>query len=212
MSLFPLILVILTVATPLDQTGLVVNERRGSKVHTIDNQNPYNGMPIAEGRGNYLVIFEPLQNVQASRSTYKVTSFIDFEPYLQYFQNFETYLLAFKANIDKMEDDPIMRQYINQAHAATTSGQGEPCTSFPHCRTTPILTYKPIDPRQQLIAYKRLQDQCISGHIHACLTLRQFEYIRNVTDLIDESYQRVKRKFLQAIDYVENSGIDLPED
>lgn len=68
-------------------------------------------MPISEGRGKYPVIFEPLQNIQASRSTYKVTSFIDFEPYLQYFQNFETYLTAFKANLGELENDPIMEEF-----------------------------------------------------------------------------------------------------
>ena len=83
------------VASPLDPTNAEEGERRGSKTYTINNQSPYQGMPITEGRGKYPVIFEPLQNIQTSRSTYKVTSFIDFEPYLQYFQNFETYLAAF---------------------------------------------------------------------------------------------------------------------
>ena len=78
-------------ASSLDQLDIITGEHRGSKVHTINNQNPYQGMPIAEGRGKYPVIFEPLQNIQASRSTYKV----DFDPYLQYFRNFETYLEAF---------------------------------------------------------------------------------------------------------------------
>ena len=160
-------------------------------------------MPITEGRGKYPVIFEPLQNVQASRSTYKVTSFIDFEPYLQYFQSFETYLVAFKVNIEKLEDDPVMKEFTRQAHAATSTGQNDPCSSHARCPTTPVLTYKPIDPRQQAMAYKRLQDQCLSRHMQACLTLKQFEYIKNVTTLIDDSYQRVKRKFFQAIDYVE---------
>ena len=61
-------------------------------VHTINNANPYQGVTVTEGHGKYPVIFEPLQNVQTSRSTYKVTSFIDFTPYLEYFQQFERYL------------------------------------------------------------------------------------------------------------------------
>ena len=96
-------------ASSLDQPDLVVGKQRGSKVHTINNQNPYQGMPITEGRGKYTVIFEPLQNIQASRSTYNVTSFIDFEPYLHYFQNFEMYLTAFKVNLEKLENDPVMK-------------------------------------------------------------------------------------------------------
>ena len=74
------------------------------------------------------------------------------------------------------------------------------------------MTYKPIDPRQQAMAYKQLRDQCITRHLQACLTLKQFEYITNVTDLIDSSYQVVKRKFLQAIDYVADTGLGVPEE
>ena len=144
-----------TVASPLDLIDAEMGERRESKTYTIDNRSPYQGMPITEGRGKYPVIFEPLQNIQASRSTYKVTSFIDFEPYLQYFQNFEVYLVAFKASLEAMENDPIMKEFTQKAHAAT-SGQGGPCNSHARCRTTPILTYRPIDPRQQAMAYKQL--------------------------------------------------------
>ena len=114
-------------------------------------------MPITEGQGKYPVIFEPLQNIQASRSTYKVTSFIDFEPYLQYFHNFKMYLAAFKTSLVAMENDPVMKEFTRRAHAATTTGQGDPCSSHTHCHT-PALTYRPIDPRQQAIAYKHLRD------------------------------------------------------
>ena len=62
-------LIITTVASPLDLANAEIGERRGSKTYTIDNQSPYQGMPITEGRGKYPVIFEPLQNIQASRST-----------------------------------------------------------------------------------------------------------------------------------------------
>ena len=199
-------------ASPLDLIDTEKGERRGSKTYTIDNQNPYQGMPIREGRGKYPVIFEPLQNIQASRSTYKVTSFIDFEPYLQYFQNFETYLAAFKGSLEAMGNDPVMREYTRVAQSATTAGQGDPCNSHARCPTRPILTYRPIDPRQQAMAYKQKRDQCITKHLQACLTLKQITYITNVTDLIDNSYQIVKRKFLQAIAYVADSGLEVPED
>ena len=64
-----------------------------------------------EGNGKYPVIFEPLQNVQMSRSTYKVTSFIDFEPYLQYFTNFEEYLNKFLQEIVNFMEDPVFREF-----------------------------------------------------------------------------------------------------
>ena len=47
-------------------------------------------------------------------------------------------------------------------------------------------------------------------HLQACLALKQFEYILNVTEYINENYLRVKEKFLKAIDYVEDINIDKP--
>ena len=88
-----------------------VRERYEPGVHTINNANPYQGVTVTEGHGKYPVIFEPLQNVQTSRSTYKVTSFIDFTPYLEYFQQFERYLEAFKASIGTFENDPILQEF-----------------------------------------------------------------------------------------------------
>ena len=86
--------------TPTDSSDTsVIRERHEPGVHTINNANPYQGVTVTEGHGKYPVIFEPLQNVQTSHFTYKVTSFIDFVPYLEYFQQFERYLEAFKTSI-----------------------------------------------------------------------------------------------------------------
>ena len=102
-----------TVPTPLtDNPDIPISkERYEMRVHTIDNVNPYQGMTVTEGHGKYPVIFEPLQNVQTSRSTYKVTSFIDFAPYLEYFQQFERYLEAFKDSIGAFENDPVLQEF-----------------------------------------------------------------------------------------------------
>ena len=89
----------------------VARGRYDPGVHTIDNANPYQGITVTEGHGKYPVIFEPLQNVQTSRSTYKVTSFIDFDPYLKYFQQFETYLEAFKASVTDFEDSSVLKEF-----------------------------------------------------------------------------------------------------
>ena len=45
-------------------------------------------------------------------------------------------------------------------------------------------------------------------HMQACLALKQFEYIWNVTQYINKNYFRVKDKFLKAINYVEDTSID----
>ena len=55
------------------------SQPEGLLAHTIDNNNPYDGIPPVKPRqGPQSMIFEPLQNVQMSWSKFQVTSFIDF--------------------------------------------------------------------------------------------------------------------------------------
>ena len=46
--------------------------------------------------------------------------------------------------------------------------------------------------------------------MQACLALKQFQYILNVTEYVNENYLRVKEKFLRAIDYVEDINVGEP--
>ena len=115
-------------------TDRLTGERRGLRVHTIQNDNPYLGLdPTREGNGKYPVIFEPLQNVQMSRSTYKVTSFIDFEPYLRYFTNFERYLNKFLQEIVNFMEDPVFREFRWGSPTAREGDAGIDCSQQPKC-------------------------------------------------------------------------------
>ena len=163
-------------------------------MHTINNANPYQGVTVTEGHGKYPVIFEPLQNVQTSRSTYKVTSFIDFTPYLEYFQQFEKYLEAFKTSIKAFESYPVLQEFREQTMAATNKRTGEACRHYPVCYTQSILFKLRIE-QLEVLAQRREQERCMARHMQACLVLRQFEYILNVTEYVNENYLRVKEKF-----------------
>ena len=105
--------------------ALIAKGRYEPGVHTINNANPYQGVTVTDGHGKYPVIFEPLQNVQTSRSTYKVTFFIDFTPYLEYFQHFERYLEAFKSSISNFENDPVLQEFREQTMQATAILRGK---------------------------------------------------------------------------------------
>ena len=48
----------------------------------------------------YLVIFEPQPKIQLTRSSYKVTSFLDFQPFLRDFQSVNEYLKDFTRDIN----------------------------------------------------------------------------------------------------------------
>ena len=50
----------------------------------------------------------------------------------------------------------------------------------------------------------------MAQHMQACLVLRQFEYILNITEHVNENYLWVKAKFLRAIDYVEDINVGEP--
>ena len=66
----------------------------------IDNSNPYQSIqPVLPGQQPYSVQFEPLAHVRLSRSTYKVTTFIEFKPYIDSFKKFQNYLETFLADL-----------------------------------------------------------------------------------------------------------------
>ena len=180
---------------------LVMRERYELGVHTINSANPYWGITVTEGHGKYPVIFEPLQNVQTSHSTYKVTSFINFTPYLEYFQQFERYLEAFKTSIKAFESDPILQEFREQTMAATNDKTGEACKHYQVCYVQSIL-YKLRVEQLQVLTHKQEREHCMAHHMQACLVLKQFEYILNVTEYVNENYLRVKEKFLRTIDYM----------
>ena len=208
-----LLLLKLVATVPISPTEssdtFVARGRYEPGVHTINNANPYQGVTVTKEHGKYPVIFEPLQNVQTSRSTYKVTSFIDFTPYLEYFQQFERYLEAFKTSIKAFENDPVLQEFREQTMAATNKGTGEACKHYPVCYTQSILFKLRIE-QLEVLARRWEQERCMARHMQACLVLRQFEYILNVTEYVNENYLRVKEKFLRAIDYVENINVDKP--
>ena len=208
-----LLLLRLVATVPISPTkssdAFIARGRYEPGVHTINNANPYQGVTVTEGHGKYPIIFEPLQNVQTSRSTYKVTSFIDFTPYLEYFQQFERYLEAFKSSINNFENDPVLQEFREQTMQATRNIKGEACRNYPACYSKSLI-YKLRSIEIQAIAYRRERERCMAWHMQACLVLRQFEHILNVTEYVNENYLRVKAKFLRAIDYVEDINVGEP--
>ena len=67
----------------------------------IDNNNIYGNIQVTPNKvdtdiNTEPVIFEPFRNIRLSRATYKVTSYINFDPYLTNFDKFGRYLASFK--------------------------------------------------------------------------------------------------------------------
>ena len=178
---------------------------KGPGAHTIRNDNPDQGLDVTrEGHGKYSIIFEPLQNIQMSRSTYRVTSFIDFDPYLQYFANFELYLERFLENLESFTKDPVFREFRWESSKARSEEGGIDCSTKPKCEVKTLL-FEVRNQRAQMEAYRIQREQCIARHFQVCLALKQFDHLRNVTLQLYQNFEKVKNRFLRAVDHVEQT-------
>ena len=65
---------------------------------------------IIPGQQPTSVLFEPLVHIRLSRSTYKVTTFIEFAPYIQSFTNFERYLHKF---VEDLQDPSRVSGFVH---------------------------------------------------------------------------------------------------
>ena len=88
------------------QEALKAKGSQGEK--QIDNRNPYEGRVPKVGGLTYPVIFEPVQNVGFSRSVYKITSMVEFSPYVEYFKKYEQYLTKLYRDLRKEEKVKII--------------------------------------------------------------------------------------------------------
>ena len=186
-------------------TDPLTGERQGPRVHTIQNENPYIGLdPTREGNGKYPVIFEPLQNVQMSRSTYKVTSFIDFQPYLQYFTNFEKYLNKFLQEIVNFMEDPVFSEFQWGSPTAREGDAGIDCSQQPKCEVR-LPLFQVRNQNASMEGYRQQRERCVARHFQVCLALKQFDHLFNISSQLYQSFKRVKARFLRTVDYVEET-------
>ena len=72
--------------------------------------------PTNPHQWTHSVIFEPQPQIQLTCSSYKVTTFLEFQPFLQGFQNMKTYLDLLWLDIQ----DPHHFQYLFQPIAQTS--------------------------------------------------------------------------------------------
>ena len=123
------------------------------------------------------VIFEPQRKIKLSRSTYKVTSYVDFKPYKKAFKQFGQYMGRFLAdlrdphyistlyNTGRHEGDPLIRR-----------GNGVK-TIFTET-TCKVSTYK-------------------------CRVQNQFMQLKKESIKINQIYLEMYKKFLRAINHME---------
>ena len=162
------------------------NNQRGYKLKTTttpNQQQPFGHEEMSEEHkikvGNRIepVIFEPQWKIKLSRSTYKVTSYVDFKPYKQSFKQFGQYMGKFLVdlhdpnyistlyNIERHEGEPLIRRGAGTKTFFTEAS----------CRQT---TYK-------------------------CRLQNQFIQLKREATKINQIYLETYKKFLRAIDHME---------
>ena len=121
------------------------------------------------------VIYEPQPRMLMSRSTYKVTSFIDFAPYRETFKGFERFLNRFRRDLN---DPERIGPLYNINRTKTTMWQGPRANTFR--------------------GYKCKKEA------FKCRLIRQFTLIKLECAKTTRLFQGIYTKFIMAIDSMEH--------
>ena len=122
------------------------------------------------------VIFEPQQKIKLSRSTYKVTSYVDFKPYKQSFKQFGQYIGKFLVNLHDLN-------YISTLYDVDKA-KGEP----------------PI--RRGAGAKQLFAEATCRQTTYRCRIQNQFLQLKREATKIHQIYMETYKKFLRAIDHM----------
>ena len=173
-------------ATLLLLTG-TGNGQRGYELEVTTRTNPdqlYRNEEMSEEHdikvGNNIepIIFEPQRKIKLSRSTYKVTSYVDFKPYKQAFKQFGQYIRKFLADLH----DP---RYVDTLYKVGTK------TGYSSNR------------REENKTNIFFTDGICTQSTYQCRIQNQFIQLRNETNKVHQIYLETYRKFLRAIDHME---------
>ena len=134
--------------------------------------------PLPQNKNDWVhsVIFEPQPKMQLTRSSYKITSFLDFQPFLQGFQSVDKYINDLMTDIN----DPTYFQKL--------------ITPFCDVQVTPLSTDDTI--RKFLIS----PACCMNPH--ACQAKMNFEQYCIEIQYVYKVFCTIYKKFLTAIDHI----------
>ena len=183
-----------TIPEKIDKENTKLEMIKQRLTQNIDNSNPYLGIkPIVPGQQPNSVLFEPMVHIRLSRSTYKVTSFIEFASYIQSFVNFEKYLDQFVKDI---QDPARVSGFVNlltqhrstilsnsQAREFSKFIQDHPCGKGRN-NPTKVCKYNPT---------REGWDR------HACIrqyrvSTEELQTLNYVVEKVEESYPTIKDK------------------
>ena len=179
----------------------------------IDNTNPYqNIQPILPGQQAYPVQFEPLAHIRLSRSTYKVTTFIEFQPYINSFRKFQTYLETFLTDLTDSQRISAFRLLLTNKLTSIARDLVTKIITEHKCETeTPEEACSGnairFGGRQQLS-----ESACREEFQLICRAIDQFKAMANATMHVKSAFEQVKEQFLSVIDHLETEQDQTDEE
>ena len=162
----------------------------------INNKDPYKGREPEVGGLSYPVISEPIQNVEFSRSVYKVTTMVDFTPYVEYFRKYEQYLTKLYRDIRKEEKVKIITN------------------PFELLKERNYTSYLPlqldnIDCDRPEVCEEDPSRDCYHWYVSLCLSQKHHKELLKETRHVKEVFDTLKESFYEAINHKEE---ELAED
>ena len=170
----------------------VLSNKPALKEKPIDNKNPYQDRTPEVGGLTYPVIFEPVQNVEFSRSVYKITSIVDFSSYGEYFKKYEQYITKLYRDLRKEEKVKLITN------------------PFKLLRERNYTTYLPmqlenVDCDKPEVCETNPHKDCYHWYVSICMSQKHYKHLLKETRHVKEVFDTLKGSFYEAINHQEEN-------
>ena len=163
------------------------------KERQINNRDPYKDREPEVGGLTYPIFFEPIQNVDFSRSVYKITSMVDFTPYVEYFRKYEQYLTKLYRDLRKEEKVKIITnpfkllQERNYTSYLPLQLNNIDCNRLEVCEENPF-------------------KDCYHRYVSICMSQKHYKQLLKETRHVKEVFDTIKDSFYEAINHKEEKS------
>ena len=165
----------------------------------INNKNPYKDRTPAVGGYTYPVIFEPIQNVEFSRLVYRVTSVVNFSPYVEFFQKYDQYITKLYRDLRKEEKVKLITNPFRLLKERNY-------TLYLPLQLENVNCDKPE------ICEENPQKDCYHWFVSICMSQKHYKQLLKETRHVKEVFDTLKKSFYEAINHQKKSSGGGTED
>ena len=179
----------------------------------IDNTNPYqNIQSILPGQQGYPVQFEPPAHIRLSRSTDKVTTFIEFKSYINSFRKFQTYLETFLTDLTDSKRVSAFRLLLSNKLKSVAQDLITKIITEHKCETETPQEACSGDALRSGGRQQLSELACREEFQLVCRAIDQFKAMTNATMHVKSAFEQVKEQFLSVIDHLETEQDQTDEE